>query len=231
MTYSIIALCPKSGRLGLATTTFSIACGRRNESVRPNVGISKSQAMYIRAHDPRALNLLAMGFSPARILQMQAADDADWDFRQTGIIDRHGNVAAHTGPRCGQYAGHIVGPGYAAFGNGLAGPRVVEAIVSGFLADPDAPFEYRLLHGVEGGQKAGGQETDGRYRPSRSAWLRIVDQADYPKIDVRVDLHADPLAELRRALGQFLLYQDYYWECDRNPAAAVAEEDFVVTHA
>jgi uncharacterized Ntn-hydrolase superfamily protein len=187
--------------------------------------------MYIRAHDPRARNLVAMGFSPPHVLQMQAADDPDWDFRQTGIIDRHGNVAAHTGPRCGHYAAHIVGPGYAAFGNGLAGPQVVQGIVSGFLADPDSALEYRLLHGVEGGQKAGGQETDGRSRPSRSAWLRVVDRADYPEIDVRVDLHADPLAELRRALGQFLLYRDYYRDCDRTPPAAAAEEDFVAAHA
>ena len=64
MTYSIIARCPRTGKLGIGTTTFSIACGRRNESVRPNVGISKSQAMYMRADDPRALNLLKIGFKP-----------------------------------------------------------------------------------------------------------------------------------------------------------------------
>ena len=48
MTYSIIARCPRTGRFGVGSTTFSMACGRRNESVRPNVGISKSQAFYLR---------------------------------------------------------------------------------------------------------------------------------------------------------------------------------------
>src|ERR1700692_3576864 len=145
MTYSIIARCPHPGRLGIATTTFSIACGRRNESVRANVGISKSQALYIRADDPRALNLLAQGFTPRHVLDVQAANDPDWMFRQTGIIDREGNAVAHTGACNGKWAGQKVGPYYAAFGNGLAGPQVVDGIVSGFLAEPDAPLEYRLL--------------------------------------------------------------------------------------
>jgi uncharacterized Ntn-hydrolase superfamily protein len=227
MTYSIIARCPKTGRLGIGTTTFSIACGRRNESVRPTVGISKSQAMYIRAHDPRALNLLQQGFLPKHVMDVQAANDADWDYRQTGIVDREGNAVAHTGAKVGKYCGHKVGPYYAAFGNGLAGPQVVEGIVAGFLSQPDAPLEYRLLAGVEGGHKAGGQETDGRYRPSRSAWIRVVNHLTFPEIDVRVDLHADPVGELRRLLDEFMRYRAYYEKQRLDPSSAMAEEDFV----
>jgi uncharacterized Ntn-hydrolase superfamily protein len=227
MTYSIIARCPATGRLGIATTTFSIACGRRNESVRPNVGISKSQAMYIRAHDPRALNLLAQGFTPAYVLRVVEADDPDFAYRQTGIIDRQGNAVAHTGPKCGQWAGHKVGDGYAAFGNGLAGPQVVDAIVEGFLSAADAPLEERLLGGLETGCRAGGQESNGRRRPERSAWLRVVDRHDYPVTDLRVDLHTDTLAEMRCLLAQFRQYQDYYADRCTDPRDAVAEEDFV----
>jgi uncharacterized Ntn-hydrolase superfamily protein len=227
MTYSIIARCPTTGRLGIGTTTFSIACGRRNESVRPTVGISKSQAMYIRAHDPRALNLLQQGFLPKHVMEVQAANDTDWDYRQTGIVDREGNAVAHTGAKVGKYCGHKVGPSYAAFGNGLAGPQVVEGIVAGFLSQPDAPLEYRLLMGVEGGHKAGGQATDGRYRPSRSAWIRVVNHLTFPEIDVRVDLHADPVGELRRLLDEFMRYRALYEQQRLDPASAMAEEDFV----
>jgi uncharacterized Ntn-hydrolase superfamily protein len=227
MTYSIIARCPRTGRLGIATTTFSIACGRRNESVRPNVGISKSQAMYIRGDDPRALNLLAQGFSPSTIMRIQGANDADFAYRQTGIIDREGNTVAHTGAEVGIYAGHQVGPYYAAFGNGLAGPQVVDGIVAGFLAHPDAPLEDRLLEGLEAGHNAGGQESKGRPRPERSAWLRVVDRLDYPEIDLRVDLHTDTLPELRRLLQTFKRYRSYYEERCRHPETAMAEEDFV----
>ena len=69
MTYSIIARCPRTGRFGVGSTTFSMACGRRNESVRPNVGVSKSQAFYLRYVDPLALNMLAQGYTPQHIVR------------------------------------------------------------------------------------------------------------------------------------------------------------------
>ena len=88
MTYSIIARCPSTGRFGVGSTTFSMACGRRYESVRPNVGVSKSQAFYLRYVDPLALNMLAQGYTPQHIVRVLAADDPDFEYRQFGIIDR-----------------------------------------------------------------------------------------------------------------------------------------------
>ena len=225
MTYSIIARCPQTGRFGVGTTTFSLACGRRNESVRPRVGISKSQAMYLRRVDPFALNMLALGHTPAHIARLLEADDPDYDYRQYGIIDREGNVFAHTGPSIGQWAGHNVGPYYAAYGNGLAGPETVEGIVNGFMADPDAPLEERLMRGIEGGRDAGGQRFNGMNRPERSAWIRVVDRVDWPVIDLRVDMHDKTVAELRRIFEAFKRYDDYYQECSRNPRNARPEED------
>jgi uncharacterized Ntn-hydrolase superfamily protein len=226
MTYTIIARCPRTGRFGIGTTTFSIACGRRNESVRPNVGISKSQAFYRREVDPLALNLLAQGYTPQRILKMLEADDPDFDYRQIGIIDREPNVAVHTGPRIGQWAGHEVGPYFAAFGNGLAGPQTVAGIVSGFMSDPDALLEDRLLQALEGGRDAGGQATKGVHRPERSAWIRVVGCLHYPEIDIRVDLHDNTLVELRRILEDFKRCAAYYRDRCRNPRNAVPEEAF-----
>jgi uncharacterized Ntn-hydrolase superfamily protein len=227
MTYSIIARCHRTGRLGIGTTTTSLACGRRNESVRPNVGISKSQAMYVRAHDPRALNLLALGFTPSAVMRVVEANDDDFSYRQTGIIDREGNVVAHTGANCGKWAGHKVGPNYAAFGNWLSGPAVVDGLVDGFLSDPELPLEDRLLLALEGGRKAGGQAAPGNPKAERSAWLRVVDRHDYPEIDLRVDMHTDTVAELRLLLQEFRLYQGYYLGRSRNPQEAVPEEMFV----
>ena len=227
MTYSIIARCPRTGRFGVGSTTFSMACGRRNESVRPNVGISKSQAYYLRHVDPLALNLLEQGHTPQHVMRVLAAGDPDFDYRQFGIIDRYDNVVAHTGPGCNQWAGHIVGPHYAAYGNGLAGPQTVEGIVQGFLAAPQAPLEERLMMALEGGRDAGGQATNGVPRPERSAWIRVVGPLDYPEIDLRVDLDDRSVAELRRILQEFKRRQEYYRaRCDR-PDAAVPEEDFV----
>jgi uncharacterized Ntn-hydrolase superfamily protein len=227
VTYSIIARCPRTGRFGVGSTTFSMACGRRHESVRPNVGVSKSQAFYLRYVDPLALNMLSQGYTPQHIVRTLEADDADFDYRQFGIIDRESNVIAHTGAGCGKWAGHTVGPYYAAYGNGLAGPQTVAGIISGFLARPDAPLEDRLLLALEGGRDAGGQMSNGVPRPERSAWIRVVDRADYPEIDVRVDLHDKTVAELRRVLEEFKRYRDYYRARSQHPRDAIAEEAFV----
>jgi uncharacterized Ntn-hydrolase superfamily protein len=227
MTYSIIARCPRTGRFGVGSTTFSIACGRRNESVRPNVGISKSQAFYLRRVDPLALNMLAQGYTPQHILRTLEADDPDFEYRQFAIIDRESNVVAHTGPKIGQWAGHTVGPYYAAYGNGLAGPQTVAGIVSGFLKNPDAPLEFRLLEALEGGRDAGGQATKGRHRPERSAWIRVVDRLDHPEIDLRVDLHDRTVAHMRELLEEYVRCEDYYRRRSKDPASAMPEEAFL----
>jgi len=226
MTYSIIARCQRSGRFGVGSTTFSMACGRRNESVRPNVGVSKSQAFYLRYVDPLALNLLAQGHTPQHIMRVLEADDPDFDYRQFGIIDRESRVVAHTGPGCGKWAGHTVGPYYAAYGNGLAGPQTVAGIIAGFLEDPDAPLEQRLMRALESGRDAGGQMSNGARRPERSAWIRVVGELDYPEIDVRVDLHDKTVAELRRVLEEFGRRDDYYRERCANPPDAIPEESY-----
>jgi uncharacterized Ntn-hydrolase superfamily protein len=229
MTYSIIACCPRSGRLGVGTATFSIACGRRNESVRPNVGISKSQAFYDRATDPLVLNLLAQGFTPQYVMTTLAPADPDFEYRQIGILDRSGNVAVHTGSKIGQWAGHIVGSAYAAYGNGLAGPQVVEGIVSGFMAEPDAELEYRLLRAIEGGRDAGGQASNGVPRPERSAWIRVVDRLDFPEIDVRVDLHDKAVSGLRRVFEEFKRHEAAYREMSRDPRRGAAQKATATT--
>ncbi len=224
MTYSIIARCPHTGRFGVGTTTFSLACGRRNESLRPNVGVSKSQAFYLRRVDPFVLNMLAQGHTPAHIATMLQADDPDFEYRQFGIIDRESNVYAHTGTKIGQWAGQKVGAYYAAYGNGLLGPQTVEGIVNGFMAHPDAPLEERLLQGIEGGRDAGGQSSKGRHRPERSAWLRVVDRLDWPQIDLRVDMHETAVDALRSIFEESKRYGEYYRQCSSDPKNAKAEE-------
>jgi uncharacterized Ntn-hydrolase superfamily protein len=195
--------------------------------VRPNIGVSKSQAFYLRYVDPLALNMLAQGYTPQHLVRVLAADDPDFEYRQFGIIDRENNVVAHTGSGCGKWAGHTIGPYYAAYGNGLAGPQTVAGIVSGFMKESEAPLEDRLLMALESGRDAGGQMSNGIPRPERSAWIRVVDRLDFPEIDVRVDLHDQTVAELRRVLQEFKRYRDYYAARSSNPRDAIPEKEFV----
>jgi len=224
VTYSIIARCPKTGRHGLGITTFSIAAGGRCEGILAGVGICKTQAYVNRGNDPLAIDLLAQGFTPAHVMDRLAANDPDHDYRQIAIMDRDGNgVGSGTRP----WSGHRVGPGYVAFGNVLAGPQVVEAIVAGFLADPEAPLEFRLLSALEGGRNAGGQVGAEGHLPERSAAIRVVADPDYPDIDVRVDLHDDAVIELRRVLEEFKRYEVFYRERGRKPREAITQDEFV----
>jgi uncharacterized Ntn-hydrolase superfamily protein len=198
MTFSIIARCPRTGRFGVGSATFSIACGRRNESIRANVGVSKSQAFYLRQVDVLALNMLEQGHAPHYILRTLEESDPDFEYRQLGIIDRESNVVAHSGSKIKPWAGQTVGPYYAAYGNVLAGPQTVAGIVAGFLRHPQAPLENRLLEALEGGRDAGGQAADGVPWPERSAWICVTGQLDHPEVNLRVDLHDKAVDELRR---------------------------------
>ena len=51
----------------------------------------------------------------------------------------------------------------------------------------------RLLMVLEAGQAAGGDK-----RGRQSAALKVVHQEEYPHLDLRVDEHHNPVAELRR---------------------------------
>jgi uncharacterized Ntn-hydrolase superfamily protein len=204
VTYSIIARCPRSGQLGVASATFSIACGRRNESVQPNVGVSKSQAFYLRQVDVTALRMLGLGYTPQHVMDTFGRSDDDFDYRQFGIIDLEGRVAVHTGPKTKGWSGHHVGEAFACYGNVLKGPETVQGIARGFMSKPEAPLHERLLRAIEGGRDAGGQASDGEPWPERSAWLRVVGQFDWPLVDLRVDLHTDAVAELRRIYAIWL---------------------------
>lgn len=203
MTFSIIAYCPKTRRFGVASGTYSIACGRRNESIRGDTGVSKSQAFYLRQVDVTALHMLRQGHTPAHIVASLGADDPDIDYRQFGVIDRFGQVVAHTGPKTKPWSGHHVGENFACYGNVLKGPQTLQGIVAGFSRDPDAPLDERLLRAIEGGRDAGGQFSEGAPLPERSAWLCVDGPDEEARVDLRVDLHTDAITELRK------IYEEY----------------------
>jgi uncharacterized Ntn-hydrolase superfamily protein len=102
----------------------------------------------------------------------------------------------------------VTGPGYAIQGNILAGEFVVEAMRDAFEAtDGDEPLGRRLLAALAAGDDAGG---DARGRQS-AALLVVREGAGYAggddiAVDLRVDDHAHPVAELSRLLDLNDLY-------------------------
>jgi uncharacterized Ntn-hydrolase superfamily protein len=160
-------------------------------------------------------------------MEMFAANDGEHDYRQIAIMDREGRIAAHTGSGTRGWSGHKADKDCVAFGNGLVGPQVLDGLIKGFLEKPDEALEYRLMSAIEGGRDAGGQGTVDAHKPERSAAIKVVDRLDYPDVDVRVDVHPTAVAELRRVLEEFKLYEDFYKQRGRDPGQAIPQDVFV----
>ncbi|MFO1080754.1 MAG: DUF1028 domain-containing protein [Reyranellaceae bacterium] len=229
MTYTILGRCARTGRLGIGIATFSITVGRYARGVRSNTGVTVSQAFARETNNALALRLLAQGFAAPMVLDQLMKDDRYFEYRQIGVIDRDGTAAAYSGPRTRGYSGHVVGDNHVAFGNGLVGREVAEAIAAGFQAHPEDDLEERLLAALEAGRDAGGQGTTERHKPERSAALLVHSVHAYPDIDLRVDLHPTAIEELRRIYGEYKPYEAYYRERGRNPRAALPQEAFMAS--
>jgi uncharacterized Ntn-hydrolase superfamily protein len=108
-------------------------------------------------------------------------------------VDTEGRTAAHTGSQCIEWCGHSIGREFSVAGNMLTGPQVLEATAAAYAGSAQRPFAERLLAALEAGEAAGGDK-----RGKQAAALRIVTTEVYPVLDLRVDDHPEPLAELRR---------------------------------
>jgi uncharacterized Ntn-hydrolase superfamily protein len=199
MTFSIVARCPRTGMLGVATSSKALAAGGVVPYCRPGVGAIASQSFVNPYLGIDGLTLLEQGLTAARALEKLVEGDRGRELRQVGIVDRDGNTAAYTGDRCIPWAGQVEGGGYVCLGNILAGAQVVKAMALAFEVSVDEDLAERLLRALEAGQEAGGDR-----RGRQSAGIHVVHAEEYPYCDLRVDDHADPVPELRRVHDVFL---------------------------
>lgn len=207
MTFSIVARCPRTGMLGVATASKALAAGGLVPYCRAAVGAIASQSFVNPYLGIDGLELLAQGLPAQRALERLVDADRGRELRQFAIVDRDGRVAAYTGERCIPWAGHLTGAGYACLGNILTGQKVVEEMARAFEGAPNEDLPERLLRALEAGQAAGGDR-----RGRQSAGLYIVGQEEYPWCDLRVDDHPDPVPELRRIFEVFLQEEAPYLE-------------------
>jgi uncharacterized Ntn-hydrolase superfamily protein len=193
MTWSIIARDPATGRLGVAVTTKFFAVGALCAFGAGRVGVVATQAFVNPLYGHDGLRLLGEGRSPEEAIAILTAADPGAASRQVHILAADGRTARHTGGACIDWCGHAAGEHVSVAGNMLAGPRVVEATLETYQANPHLPFPDRLLAALDAGQAQGGDK-----RGRQSAALKIWDTELYPVLDLRVDDHDQPLVELRR---------------------------------
>jgi uncharacterized Ntn-hydrolase superfamily protein len=194
-TFSIVARCPRTGQLGVAVATAVPAVGSMCPYVQSGVGAVSTQSWVNPYLALTALSELEKGASASLALRTAFAGDDAREFRQFGLVDSHGESAAHTGADCTTWAGVILGPSFAVIGNMLTGPEVLEAMATAFQGSADADLAERLMLALEAGDRAGGDK-----RGKQSAALRVHADEVYALIDIRVDEHAEPVTELRRVM-------------------------------
>jgi uncharacterized Ntn-hydrolase superfamily protein len=208
VTYSIVALDPATGDLGVAVQSKFLAVGSVVPWARAGVGAIATQSFANVAYGPDGLAALAEGHDAAETLErLVAADDLRAE-RQAGIVDARGGSATHTGDGCFAWAGGRLGSGFAAQGNILAGSAVVDGLADTFLAG-GRPFPELLIACLAAADEAGG---DRRGRES-AALLIVREGGGYGGgndrfVDLRVDHHDDPICELARLLELLRLYFD-----------------------
>ncbi len=205
MTFSIAARCPRTGMLGVATSSKALAAGGGVPYCRAGVGAIASQSFVNPYLGIDGLELLEQGLPAERALERLVEEDPGRDVRQLAIVDGEGRVAAHTGERCIAWAGHLFGGGYVCLGNILAAEEVVKAMALAFEQSADRELPERLLLALEAGQEAGGDR-----RGRQSAGLHVVHTEAYPCCDLRVDDHPDPIVELRRVFEVYKGEQPFW---------------------
>jgi uncharacterized Ntn-hydrolase superfamily protein len=193
MTWSIVARDPATGAFGICVATCAFAVGARVPHLASGVGAIATQANTNALYGTRGLRLLGEGVPAADAVRLLTGADAGQAHRQLHLQDASGRIAAHTGAQCVPWCGHVIRDTFSVAGNMLAGPQVVEETARAYGTNGALPFARRLVAALKAGEAAGGDR-----RGKQSAALKIYSTEDYPDIDLRVDDHAEPLAELER---------------------------------
>ncbi len=194
-TYSIVALDPATGELGVAVQSHWFSVGSLCAWARPGVGAAATQSVVEPAHGPHALDRIADGKSASEALAELIAADPLGAVRQVGVVDAEGDAAVHTGPDCIPCAGGAVGAHWTCQANMMARDTVPAAMSAAF-EHADGELAARLLAALDGAEAEGGD-----VRGRQSAALLVVPpegEAWQARVDLRVEDHPDPLRELRR---------------------------------
>lgn len=195
-TFSIAAGDPRTGDFGVAVSTAVPGVGAVVPWVSVNAAVA-TQAMTNGDLGRIGIACIDLGMWVDHALPALLQQDERRENRQLHGVDRLGRTFAHTGKECVPWAGHLTDDRFTVAGNMLVGPQVIEAMADAFRkSDPELELCERLLLALEAGQAGGGDK-----RGKQSAALLVASPSPQFYHNLRVDEHADPVAELRRVFG------------------------------
>jgi uncharacterized Ntn-hydrolase superfamily protein len=216
-TFSIVAFDPATGDLGIAVASKVLGVGSIVPYAKANVGAIATQSAANTAYGPDGLELLASGKDAKETVRLLTEADDGRDSRQLGVVDAQGNVAAFSGSKCNGWFGHVEGDHYTIQGNLLAGEDVVKKMATAYeearKVDESELADW-LMAALKAGDAAGGDK-----RGKQSAAIMVArDKAGYGRndryIDLRVEDHEEPIAELSRLLD---VHKEYFAWPHRHP--------------
>ncbi|MBY0333297.1 MAG: DUF1028 domain-containing protein [Acetobacteraceae bacterium] len=227
MTFSIAGFCGRTGQVGVAVATFSLACGARAHAAGGR-GAIMSQG-YASPHlGALGIHLLREeGLSAPQAMDRLRAADPDFAWRQISLVNGAGRAIGHTGPRTRPWSGQAEGRHCVACGNVLLGEGVVRSMIAAFEAAAGEPLAERLLRALEGARAAGGQHGPEGPIPERSAGLKVAAPGElHLSRDLRVDLSDSAIVALRGVAETFEDYAPFYEMRWRRPAETPSQRDW-----
>jgi uncharacterized Ntn-hydrolase superfamily protein len=198
-TYSLVACDLERREWGVGVASKFLAVGSVVPWAGAEVGAVATQALANVGYGPDGLALLRRGASAEDVVARLTEADEGRDHRQLGVVDAAGRATTFTGGSCLEWAGGVSGHGYAAQGNILVSEETVAALAGTFEETAGRPLAGRLLAALAAAQAAGGDR-----RGQQSASLYVVRKdggyggTSDVVVDLRVDDHAAPVAEVER---------------------------------
>lgn len=197
MTYSIVAYDRASAQWGVAVASKAMCVGAHVPWGAGLVGAVATQAYHDLRYGFEGLAALREGRTADDVVAVLTTEDPESIYRQLGVVDASGSAATFTGPSCMTWAGGRSGDSWAAQGNLLAGPHVVDAIAEAYVSS-EGRFADRLMTALVAGDEAGGDRR-GRQSAAVKVWRTpTIDEPDDVAVFLRVDDAAMPVHDLRR---------------------------------
>ncbi|WP_338729028.1 DUF1028 domain-containing protein [Haladaptatus sp. DJG-WS-42] len=202
-TFSIAARDPDTDAVGVAVHSKFISVGSVVPFVSADAGAIATQSFANVAYGPEGLALLREGESAEAVIEELTVADDEAESRQVGVIGQDGSVAAFTGEECFDYAGDMQGENYSVQGNILVSEETLTAMADAF-EETAGGLPEKLLAALHAGNDAGGDK-----RGEQSAAMYIAkpeggyDGGNDRWVDVRVDDHESPIAELERVFRRY----------------------------
>ena len=207
-TYSIVAYDSITGDMGVAVQSHWFSVGPLVAWGEAGVGVVATQSFVNPDFGPKGLELLKNGLSPQEALDSLLSEDEGQAVRQVAILNNKGIAAVHTGEKCIQSAGHILGDNYSVQANLMENDKVWRAMSKAFEKSYRLPLAERMVTALDAAQGVGGD-----IRGKQSAAILIVRAKPTGQIwkdrlvDLRVEDHKNPVKELKRLLKVHRAYE------------------------